>query len=76
MNVKELTRDQMVELKQNYMIELADEGTFAEVMNVDYDHPAWGDMAYADDLVPDDVIFEHYGDIDFVDDDFWCTAAA
>lgn len=70
MTVYELTRDQLIQLKQNYMIELADSGEFAEVMGVDYDAPSWGELAWADDIIPDHVIFEHYADTIFVEDDF------
>ena len=70
MTVTELTRDQLIQLKQNYMIELADSGEFAEVMGVDYDAPSWGELAWADDIIPDYVIFEHYSGTYFVEDDF------
>jgi len=70
MNVQDLNREQIVELKQAYLTRLADEGTFAEVLGVDYDEPSWGDLADADDIVPDDVIFENYGDTEFVEEDF------
>ena len=70
MNVRDLTRAQLVELKQNYMYELADSGDFAEIMGVDYNEPSVGDLANADEIVPDDVIFENYGGIDFVEEDF------
>lgn len=70
MNVFELNREQLIQLKQNYLVQLADEGLFAEMFGVDYDAPSWGDMANADELVPDDVIFEHYRDSRFVTDDF------
>lgn len=76
MNVYELNREQLTELKGNYMIELAEEGTFAEVMGRDYDHPDWDDIANADKYVPDDVVFENYGHISFVPDDFFCTCGA
>lgn len=71
MTISELTRDQLIQLKCYYMAELVNEGTFAEVMGRDYDEPSYGDLADADELIPDDVIFEHYGDFDFVEDDFW-----
>ena len=74
MNVKELTREQLVELKQHYMAELVNEGTFAEVMNRDYDEPSYSDLANADEIISDDFIFEHYDGVDFVTDDFFCTA--
>ena len=71
-DVHDLCRDCLVELKQDYLVQLADEGVFAEVMEVDYDFPALDDFADADDLVPDDVVFEHYAGIGFVPDDFFC----
>ena len=60
MNVRELSKDQLSELKQNYVCEtvLA---------------PSWGDLFEADNI-PDEVIFEYYADIYFVNDDFFCTA--
>lgn len=70
MTYSELTRDQRIFLKCAYMVELVNEGTFAEVMNVDYDEPSWGDLDHADELIPDDVIEEHYGNICFSKDDF------
>lgn len=73
MRVTELSREQLIELKGNYMIQLVNEGTFAEVMNRGYDEPDWDDMANADSYVSDNVIFEHYDDIDFSKDDFFCT---
>ena len=74
MDVRELTRDQLIELKQYYMDELVNEGSFAEVMGVDYDEPPYGDLASADNIIPDALMFEHYDGIDFVNDDFLCTA--
>ena len=76
MTVKELNKEQMLELKQRYLEMLADEGTFAEVMNRDYDEPSYWDLANADDIVPDDIIFTHYEGTHFVPDDFFCTAGS
>lgn len=73
MNVRELNKDQMLELKQNYLTKLADEGSYAEVMNCDYNEPSYWDLANADDIVPDDVIFREYDNVFFVPDDFFCT---
>lgn len=70
--VHNLNHDCLVELKQDYLVQLADEGTFAEVVGRDYDFPAYGDFADADELVPDDVVFEVYGGIQFYPDDFFC----
>lgn len=74
MDVTELTREQLVELKCNYMEMLADEGTFAEVLNRDYDEPSYADLAETDDIIPDEVIFRNYEGVYFVNDDFFCTA--
>lgn len=71
MTYSELTREQIIFLKRDYMIELVNDGTFAEVMGVDYDEPSYGDLAYADELIPDDVIEEHYGHISFDEEVFW-----
>lgn len=76
MDVHDLSRDQLIELKQNYFTELVNEGTFAEVVGRDYDEPSWWDLANADDIVPDDVIFRNYEGIHFVNDDFFCTAGS
>lgn len=74
MTIKDLSKDQLHELKERYLMKLADEGTFAEVMGVDYDAPSYRDLANTDEIVPDDVIKREYGDICFVADDFFCTA--
>lgn len=74
MTIKDLSKDQLHELKERYIMKLEDEGKFAEVMDVDYNEPSYEDLANADEIVPDDVIEREYGDICFVDDDFFCTA--
>lgn len=71
MKVTELTRGQLRELKERYLILLADEGTFAEVVGRDYDEPSWGDLAEADGIVPDEVVFRQWEGVDFVPDDFF-----
>ena len=76
MNVRELSKDQMYELKERYLMKLADEGSFAEVLDVDYDEPSYSDLANADDIVPDDVVFREYDGVSFVTDDFFCTAGS
>ena len=72
MDVTELTRDQLAELKQSYLIELDDEGTLKEI--ADMDCVSWGDLANADEIVPDYVVFHHYDGVLFSEDDFSCTA--
>ncbi len=75
-DVTELTRDELKELKENYLIMLAEDGTFAEVVGRDYDDASWGDLADADEIVPDDVIFENYRHCTFVEEDFFCNKMA
>ena len=74
MTLQDLSKDQIIELKIRYLYELVNEGTFAEVMGVDYDEPSYGDLANADEIVPDDVIEKEYGDTFFVEEDFYCAS--
>ena len=61
MSVKDLTREQLIELKQRYYTERNG--------NVSY-----GELADIDNLVSDNEIFEEYGYITFVEEDFLCTS--
>ncbi len=70
MKVTELNPDQITELKQNYLCRLAEEGTFAQIVGRSYDEPSYGDLADADTIVPDDVIFREYDGTEFVEEDF------
>lgn len=70
MDVRDLSREQLTQLKGHYLCQLADEGLFAEMFGVDYDFPSWHDMAYADEIVPDDVIFRNYEGVCFTEEDF------
>lgn len=69
----DLTRDELTELKQNYLIELSDCGKYAEVMGVEWDAPSWGEIAAADEIISDEAIFEHYAGTCFVEEDFFCN---
>ena len=60
MSVKDLTREQLIELKQRYYTERNE--------NVSY-----GELADIDNLVSDDEIFEEYEHITFVAEDFLCN---
>lgn len=60
MSVKELTREQLIELKQRYYTERNE--------NVSY-----GELADIDNLVSDNEIFEEYEHITFVAEDFLCN---
>ena len=70
MIAEDLTREQLTELKRDYLYALADSGDYAEVMNADHDEPSYDDLANADELIPDDFIFEYYEGMTFTEDDF------
>ena len=57
MKIEDLTREQLIELKQRYYTERNE--------NVSY-----GELADIDILVSDNEIFEEYGHITFVEEDF------
>ena len=61
MTVHELTREQLIELKQHMLCE---QGT-----------PSYGELADADELISDEAVFAEFDVTDFTEDDFFCTAA-
>ena len=58
MKVTELNRDQLIDLKQKYLIDFSDET------------PSWGELYEADSIVEDKIIFEIYEGINFLPGDF------
>lgn len=70
MKVTELSRAQLKELKERYLIDLADKNIYDLIMGVDYQGPSWSDLHNADKLVKDDVIFREFEGVNFVDEDF------
>lgn len=72
----ELTIEEKQELAEAYLCQLADEGVYREVMNVDWDAPSWGELASALTLVPEDVLEREYGGTLFTEEDFWCNLTA
>jgi len=60
MTIKDLSEEQKIELKQNFL---------AKDNDVSY-----GELASADELVSDEELEEEYGQVCFTDDDFFCTA--
>lgn len=62
MSVKELNREQLQQLKIQYLDNLLME---EENRNISY-----GEMADIDNIVSDNVIFNVYGSIYFVEEDF------
>ena len=57
MSVRELNRDQLVQLKQNYLCEIQHS-------------VSWGELACADSLISDETIFAEYAGYFFVEEDF------
>ena len=73
MTTHDLNRDQMIQLKQAYLTRLDEEGTLNEVLynDPDDDRPlSQGELAKADELVPDEVIHNNYAGTCFVEEDF------
>ena len=73
MNVHELTRDQMIELKQAYLVKLDEEGTLNDVLYNDPDDDtglAYDELANADSLIPDATVYNEYAGYEFVPEDF------
>ena len=65
MTVYDLNREQLAELKQNYLIEVAE----SEGDSVDY-----ATLSRADDIISDERIYELYADTTFVPEDFSSSA--
>ena len=62
--VQNLTRDELDELKQNYVCEVNEgAGTLTY----------WSDSAEAAYTIPDEVLLEYYAGTNFSEDDFWCN---
>lgn len=69
--VLDCNRDQLIALKQQYLCMLADSGEYREATGFDRDEPAWGDLAAADEIVPDLIIFNYFDGVTFTEDDFF-----
>lgn len=61
MSVEELSREQLIELKQNY---------YCNVLN---NNASYGELADIDNLVSDEEIFKEYSGVIFTNDDFFCS---
>ena len=66
MNVKELTENQKTELKITYLQELLDEAK-------ENRNPSYGEIYEINNIISDEDIFERYKNIEFENDDFFCT---
>lgn len=65
MTVKELSREQLNELKQSYLCDLYEAKGKA---------PSYGELAWVDVLISDREIFSVYEDVSFTNDDFFVSA--
>lgn len=65
MKVTELSREQLAELKQNYLCEICDRRTD--------ETPSYGELAAADATVTDEEVFRYYAGVEFTADDFTTT---
>ena len=66
MTVRELNREQYKELCQDYITRFwtdLEKGTTS---------PSRGDLACADELVSEDIIYNYYDGIEVTEDDFFC----
>lgn len=62
MTVYDLNRDQLVELKQQYLTNFSGE------------EPSYEELANADEIITDEQIYRYCEDITFTPDDFFCSA--
>ena len=61
MTIRELTRDQLLQVKQHYLTLKRDEAG---------EGVSYGELAEADELITDEEITEAYRDTEFSEDDF------
>lgn len=63
MTVRELTRDQLNQLKQNCLVDRMDAA--------DGNSPSYGELADASETISDEEIYSAYDGVDFTEDDFF-----
>ena len=72
MTFDELTPKQKLQVKQDYLVRLADKGMLMQFLQGDEHEeergPSWEEMADADKLVPDELMRSE--GVDYVEDDF------
>lgn len=61
MKVTELTREQLIQLKQRYLTDWYDDLGQS---------PSYSELADADALVSDETVFDYFEGINFVEEDF------
>lgn len=62
MKVTELNREQLIQLKQRYLIDQAE--------NHGRIWPSWGELALVDNQVSDETIMKEFEGTEFVEEDF------
>ena len=65
MNVRELSQEQILELKQRYLTDWCDTLPVPRT-------PSMQELAEADSLVEDELVFDYFEGTDFVPEDFAC----
>lgn len=66
LTVYDLNSEQMLELKQAYLTQMLDE--------TEGRSPSWDELACADEIVDNWLIFDTYANTVFSNDDFVCSA--
>ena len=67
MTVRELNREQYKELCQRYITEFWTDDAHGT------SSPSLGELACADELVDENVIYNYYEGVNFVEEDFFCS---
>jgi hypothetical protein len=62
MKVKDLSRDQLEQLKQDLVFEMNESNG---------ESTSWSDLAYADETIGDEEVFEKFANVEFVEEDFF-----
>lgn len=66
LTVYDLNPEQMLELKQGYLTQMLDE--------TEGRSPSWDELACADEIIDDQLIFDACAGTGFSNDDFVCSA--
>ena len=66
LTVYDLNLEQILELKQVYLTQMFEE--------TEEESPSWDELARADEIVDDNLIFDAYAGTVFSNDDFVCSA--
>jgi hypothetical protein len=67
MTVRELNQDQYKQLCQDYITRFWTDDEHGTTS------PSLGELACADELVAEDVIYRYYDGIEFTEEDFFCS---